>query len=50
MHFNLSRSTVKDILSQELGLWKFSRRWASHEPSDSQKMQASALQSSYVRC
>jgi hypothetical protein len=37
MHFNVSHSTVNDILSQELGLQKFSRRWMSHQPSDRQK-------------
>jgi hypothetical protein len=30
MHFNVSHSKVKNILSRELGLRKFSRRWVPH--------------------
>jgi hypothetical protein len=37
MHFNVSHSTVKDILSQELGLRTFSRRLIPHQLSDPQK-------------
>jgi DNA-binding CsgD family transcriptional regulator len=37
MHFNISHSTVKNILSQELGLRKFSRRLVLHQLSDPQK-------------
>jgi hypothetical protein len=37
MHFNVSHSTVKDILSREHGLGTFSRRWVPHELSDPQK-------------
>jgi hypothetical protein len=36
MHFNVSHSTVKDILSRELGLRKLSRRWISDHLSDPQ--------------
>jgi hypothetical protein len=35
--FNVSHSTVKDILSQELRLRKFSRRWISYQRSKPQK-------------
>jgi hypothetical protein len=37
MHFNISHSTVKDILSRDLGLRKFSRKWAPYQLSDRQK-------------
>jgi hypothetical protein len=37
MHFNVSHSTVKDVLSRELGLRKFSRRWIRRQLSDPQK-------------
>jgi hypothetical protein len=37
MHFNVSHSTVQDILSRELGLRKFSRRWLRHQLSDPEK-------------
>jgi hypothetical protein len=37
MHFNVSYSTVKDILSRELELRTFFRRWVPHQLFDSQK-------------
>jgi hypothetical protein len=37
MHFNVSHFTVKDILSRELGLRKFSRRRVPYQLSDPQK-------------
>jgi hypothetical protein len=37
MHFNVSDSTVHDILSRELGPRKFSRRWAPYQLSEPQK-------------
>jgi hypothetical protein len=36
-HFNVSHFTVKDILSRELRLRKFSRRRVPHQLSDPQK-------------
>jgi hypothetical protein len=36
MHFNISHSTVQEILSQELGLRKFSRRCVPHQLPDLQ--------------
>jgi hypothetical protein len=37
MHFNVSHSIVKDILSRELGLLTFHRRCAPRQLSDPQK-------------
>jgi hypothetical protein len=37
MHLNASHSTVNDILSRELGLRKFSRRWVPYQQSNSQE-------------
>jgi hypothetical protein len=37
MHFNVSHSIITDILSRELGLRKFSRRWARDQLSGPQK-------------
>jgi hypothetical protein len=37
MHFTVWHSTIKDILSWELGLQKFSRRCVSYQLSDSSK-------------
>jgi hypothetical protein len=36
-HFDISPPTVKDILHRELGLKKYTRRWATHELSEGQK-------------
>jgi histone-lysine N-methyltransferase SETMAR len=36
-HFRISPSTVKEILGQELGLKRFSRRWFPHLLCDDQK-------------
>jgi hypothetical protein len=44
MQFNVSHSTVKDILSRELGLRKFSRRCVPHQLSDSQTLRLSDSQ------
>jgi hypothetical protein len=38
MHFNISHYIVKNILSRELGLWKFFRRCVPHQLSDAQKI------------
>jgi transposase len=37
-HFPTSHHTIKEILSRELGLSKFSRRWVPHTLSDDQKV------------
>jgi hypothetical protein len=37
VHFNVSHSTVKDILSREFGLRTFFRRLGPHQLSDPQK-------------
>jgi hypothetical protein len=36
-HFDISVSTVKDLLIRELGLRRFTRRWVPHSPSAAQK-------------
>jgi hypothetical protein len=36
--FLTTASTVKEILQKELGMRKFSRRWAPHSLSDAQKV------------
>jgi hypothetical protein len=36
-HFDVSRATVKEILSRELGLRKYTRRWVPHLLDDAQK-------------
>jgi hypothetical protein len=36
-HFRTSHHTIKEILSRQLGLREFSRRWVSHTLSDDQK-------------
>jgi hypothetical protein len=37
-HLRTSHSTIKEILSHQLGLRKFSRRWVTHRLSDDQKV------------
>jgi transposase len=36
-HFDISVSTVTDLLARELGLRKFTRRWTPHSLSERQK-------------
>jgi hypothetical protein len=50
MHFNVSHSTLQDILSRELGLRKFSRRWMPISRPTRRKKCASILHSSELRC
>jgi hypothetical protein len=35
-HFNISATTVKEVLAHDLGLQKFTRRWMLHTLSDPQ--------------
>jgi transposase len=37
-HFNVSATTVKEILARDLGMRKFTRRWVPHTLSDLQKV------------
>jgi hypothetical protein len=36
-HFHASHTTIKDILSRQLGLMRFSRRWVPHQLSEDPK-------------
>jgi hypothetical protein len=36
-HFDISPPAVKEILSRELGLNKYTRRWVPHELSEDQR-------------
>jgi hypothetical protein len=42
-HFGQSKDTIKEIFQQELGPWRFSRRWISYSLSETQKIDRTAM-------
>jgi hypothetical protein len=50
MHFNVSHTTVKDMISRELWLQKLSRRWMRHQFSEAQNSCALILRENCLPC